>query len=161
MRCPTGSRGVVSRAHAHRRTRARIATPAFIRAGLVCASLSLAALTAAACSRGETTEAGAVGTTGAGAPLGISVAQTYVTIENRTTLPLVEGVIELMPGGVLQPFRTPLTRIEAGDKRDFVLNNFRSADGTPFRRGATRARTVRVTATDVTGNKYEQTAPFN
>lgn len=128
----------------------------FVRIAL---SLSLAASAFAACSTGPQAEAGSVATSGA-EPLGISVSSTHLTIENRAGLPLLEGQILIVPRGVAPQFSVPLPRIEGNQKRDIVLSDFRSRDGTPFRRGITRARAVRVIATDISGKKYEHEVPF-
>ena len=117
----------------------------------------LALFTAAGCSRGG----GAVATAGSNAAVGIEVAQTYVTLENRTGSPLVEGQLEIRPVGILPPFKALLPRIETGAKREIPLNAFRGNDGSPFSRQITRARSVRVTAKDVTGKVYENEVPFN
>jgi len=122
-------------------------------------SLFVAASTLAACSSGPQAEAGSVATGGA-EPLGISLSSTHLTVENRSGVPLLEGEILIVPRGVAPPFSVPLPRIEASQKRDIVLSDFRSRDGTPFRRGINRSRAVRVIATDVSGRKYEQEIPF-
>lgn len=122
-------------------------------------SLSLAASALAACSPGPQAEAGSVATSGS-EPLGISVSSTHLTVENRAGVPLLEGQILIVPRGVAPPFTVPLPRIEGNQKRDIVLSDFRSRDGTPFRRGITRTRAVRIVATDITGKKYEQEVPF-
>jgi hypothetical protein len=122
--------------------------------------LSLAALPLAACSSGDSAEAGAVGTS-ASDPLGVTFSQMYLTIENRTGVPIVEGELQIVPRGVMAPFRTRLPRIEGSQKRELPYSQFLSRDGTPFRRGLTRTRNVRIIATDVTGKKYEQEVPFD
>lgn len=122
-------------------------------------SVSLAASVLAACSSGPEAEAGSIATSGA-EPLAITVSPTHVTIENRSGAPLLEGQVLIVPRGVAPPFTAALPRIEGSQKRDIALSDIRSRDGTPFRRGVTRARLVRVVATDVTGKKYEQEIPF-
>ncbi len=52
------------------------------------------------------------------APVGFTTSQTYITIENRSGNALAEGLIELVPSGVLAPFRRELPRVESGAKRD-------------------------------------------
>ena len=46
------------------------------------------------------------------APVGITVSQTYLTIANRSGSAIADGQIELVPAGVLAPYRmqmdTPL-----------------------------------------------------
>ena len=122
--------------------------------------VSLAALVTAACTSGETAEAGAVGTT-AGEPLVVTFSQTYLTLENRSGVPIVDGEIQIVPRGVMPPFRTRLARLEGSQRVELPYSQFYSRDGTPFRRGITRTRTVRVTATDVAGKKLEMAVPFD
>jgi len=126
---------------------------------VVAVCLFLAPFTLAGCSSGESAEAGAVGTTAAG-PLGVSVSSTYLTIENRAGVPLVDTKVEIIPRGLRPPFRTTVARLEASAKRDLPFRDFRSADGTPFQRGMLRTRTLKITATDVSGNSIEQEMPF-
>lgn len=135
--------------------------PLRFRGFVVVGSVLLAASSVAGCSSGDRAEAGAVGTTSGNEPLAVTFSQTYISIENRTGVPLVEGEIQIVPRGVMAPFRTRLPRIETSQKRDLMFNTFHSKDGTPFRRGVARVREVRITATDVAGKKIEQQVPFD
>ena len=47
------------------------------------------------------------------APIDVVVSQTYLTIGNKAGSALVDGTIELVPSGVLAPYRTPLPRVES------------------------------------------------
>jgi hypothetical protein len=124
--------------------------------------LTLAALPLAACSSsGDSAEAGAVGTSNANDPLVVTFSQTFLTIENRSGVPIVDGELQIVPRGVMPPFRNRLPRIEGSQKRELPFNQFYSRDGTPFRRGVTRTRSVRITATDITGKKIEQEVEFD
>lgn len=127
---------------------------------LIASSLALAALTLSACSSGDTAEAGAVGTTATG-PLGITFSSTYLTLENRAGVPIVDARLEIVPRGVRPPFRTTVPRIEGSAKHDVPFNLFRTADGTTFGRGNFRTRTLKVVATDVTGKVIELEVPFD
>ncbi len=137
MRCPFGSRGLA-----------------------LLVSLLLAAFFTAACS-GGTTEAGSSGTTGSGTdgPFLIALEQTYMTIENRSGAPIVNGTVTIMTGSLRPPFTMALPRLENQDKRDFPLRNFRGKDGTEFSRRVARAQRIRITAVDVAGKKYEMEVP--
>lgn len=111
---------------------------------------------------------GALSTSGCGAsaqdpnaPVGFTTSQTYITIENRSGSALAEGMIELVPSGVLAPFRRELPRLESGAKRDVSYDLFSGAGGSRFRPGVTRIRAVRITAKDVAGKTYKVEAPFN
>jgi hypothetical protein len=95
------------------------------------------------------------------APVGFTTSQTYITIENRSGSALAEGMIELVPSGVLAPFRRELPRMESGAKRDMSYDLFSGAGGSRFRPGVTRIRSVRITAKDVAGKTYKVEAPFN
>jgi hypothetical protein len=104
---------------------------------------------------------GAAGTAGtADAPIGITIANTYVTVENRTGAPLLEGEMVIDQLGVRPPFRATFPRLENGSARDFTLNTFRAADGTLFNRTIARARSLKITAKDASGKPYEQEVPF-
>ena len=118
----------------------------------------LLAFCTASCSGGSP-EADATG--GGPAPFAITVSQTYLTVENHTGDAVVSGAIEIIPVGILPPFRTQLPRLEAGGKRDVLLNTFKGGDGTPFNRNIARARQVKVTAKDRAGKTYEYAVPFN
>jgi hypothetical protein len=95
------------------------------------------------------------------APVGFTTSQTYITIENRSGNALAGGLIELVPSGVLAPFRRELPRLESGAKRDVSYDLFSGAGGSRFRPGVTRIRAVRITAKDVSGKTYKIEAPFD
>ena len=69
------------------------------------------------------------------APVGFTTSQTYITIENRSGNALAEGLIELVPSGVLAPYRRELPRMESGAKRDVSYDLFSGAGGSRFRPG--------------------------
>jgi hypothetical protein len=94
------------------------------------------------------------------APLGVTVSQTYLTIANRSGSAIADGQIELVPAGVLAPYRMQMPRIESGATRDVQLDQFSGVGGSRFRRGVARMRVVRITATDMTGKTYKQEVPF-
>jgi hypothetical protein len=95
------------------------------------------------------------------APVGITVSQTYLTIANRSGSAFADGQIELVPSGVLAPYRMQMPRIESGANRDVQLDQFAGVGGARFRRGVTRIKSVRITATDMTGKTYKQEVPFD
>ena len=95
------------------------------------------------------------------APVGFTTSQTYITIENRSGNALAEGLIELVPSGVLAPFRRELPRLESGAKRDVSYDLFSGAGGARFRPDVTRIKLVRITAKDIAGKTYKVEAPFN
>lgn len=134
--------------------------PFRVRASTLRVALTLLALCTAGACAGNPEGAAAAGTAGSDARFVIEVSQTYITIENRTGAPLAGGQMELIPRGVLPPFRSTLPRLENGAKRDIQLNTFRAADGTTFNRNLARARTVKVTAKDQSGKEYTFETPF-
>ena len=93
--------------------------------------------------------------------MGVKVEQTYLTIVNRSGSAFADGQIELVPSGVLAPYKMQMPRIESGANRDVQLDQFAGVGGARFRRGVTRIRAVRITATDMTGKTYKQEVPFN
>ena len=95
------------------------------------------------------------------APVGSTTSQTYITIENRSGSALAEGLIELVPSGVLAPYRRELPRLESGAKRDLPYDLFTGAGGARFRPEGTRIKAVRTTAKDIAGKTYKIEAPFN
>ena len=95
------------------------------------------------------------------APVGVKVEQTYLTITNRSGSAFADGQIELVPSGVLAPYKMQMPRIESGANRDVQLDQFAGVGGARFRRGVTRIKLVRITATDMTGKTYKQEVPFN
>jgi hypothetical protein len=95
------------------------------------------------------------------APVGITVSENYVTIVNRTGSAIADGQIELVPSGVLAPYKLAMPRIESGADRDISFDLFAGVGGARFRRGVTRMKSVRVTATDIAGNKYQEEVPFD
>ena len=136
MCCPFGSRGLA-----------------------LLVSILLAALLTAACS-GSKSEAGSSGTTGADGPFAIALEQTYLTVENRSGSPIINGTVSIMTGSLRPPFTMALPRLENLDKRDFPLRNFRGNDGTEFSRQVARVQRIRITAVDLAGKKYEMDVPI-
>lgn len=131
-----------------------------LRVSILRAIVTLFVLCAAACG-GNPESAGAAGTAGtADAPIAVTIENTYVTVENRTGVPLLNGEMVIDQIGVRPPFRANLPRLENGMVRDFTLNTFRTADGTVFNRTIARARSLKLTAKDVNGKTYEQEIPF-
>lgn len=133
--------------------------PSRVRASTLRAALTFVALSSAACSGGNP-EAGAAGTSGASAPFAVQVSGTYIAVENRTGAPVAGGQVEIIPAGVMPPFKAALPRLENGARREVMLNTFRATDGTLFNRGIVRARRVKITAKDANGGLHEQEVPF-
>jgi hypothetical protein len=94
------------------------------------------------------------------ASLVLSVAGSDVVLENQTGQSLVKGEIVIMPQGIGRPYIYNLPRMVTGQKQSFVLSRFRMNDGTPYRVGFTKAKSVKVTASDVMGKTYTREIPF-
>lgn len=105
-------------------------------------------------------ESGTVGSSGA-SQAGIAIEQTssYLTIENRAGLPLVDVRIVLKAANGLS-FSASIPRLETGAKRDFSFADLRSNDGTSFSPRWQRPREIVVTATDLVAKKYQLTVPW-
>jgi len=117
---------------------------------------------AAACSvtNSAQRESGTVGSSGA-SPAAIAVVTTpsFLTIENRAGLPLVDIKIDLQSASGMS-FSTSVSRLETGAKRDLPLSDLRASDGTSFSPRWQRPKQVVLTATDFVGKKYELTTPW-
>ena len=121
--------------------------------GRVALTLLLAGLAAAGCGRALDDDPNS--------PVAVTVEQTYLTVSNKSGSALVDGTIELVPSGVLAPYKMSLPRVESGSSRQVMLEFFSGAGGARFRRGATRIRSVRLTAVDNTGKTHKREVPFN
>jgi hypothetical protein len=90
----------------------------------------------------------------ANAPILVQTTQLFVTVENKAGAPLVNVTVAVVPVSGPQ-FTRLVSRMENGEKRDISLNEFASRDGTTFSLRAMRAKSVRVTADDVSNKKYD------
>lgn len=134
--------------------------PLRVRASILRVTFASLALSATVACSGASSESGAVGTTGADAPLGLEISQAYITVENRTGKALLGGQLEILQAGSRPPFKSNLPRLESGASRQIALNTFRAFDGSVFSRGITRTRSLTITAKDLGGNEYQQEFPF-
>jgi len=115
-----------------------------------------------ACSSTGTTEAGALGTSGA-EPTTIAIDtsnQFVVAVTNNAGQPLQDVRIAIQPVGTAPPFTATIRRLENSERRELSLTEFRSNDGTTFSPRVYRARQVTVTGTDLVGKKHELTKPW-
>jgi hypothetical protein len=94
------------------------------------------------------------------ASLVVEVSGSSVSLENQTGVSLARGEISIIPEGIPRPYVMNFSYMSSGQKRTFPLNSFRTSDGTPFRQSIATGRSVKVTATDVTGKTYEREVPF-
>jgi len=134
---------------------------AWRRRPFLAASILAAGWVAAACSsaRGGS-ESGAVGSSGA-TPSAVAIEKTssYLTIENRAGLPLVDISVAVQTTNGMS-FRTMIGRLETSAKREISYADLRSTDGTTFSPQWQRPARIAVTATDVVGKKYDLTVPW-
>lgn len=115
---------------------------------------------ATACAPTSGRESGTVGSSGAaGAAIGVEQTSSYLTIENRAGMPLVDIRITLKTANGLS-FTTSLPRLESGAKRDLPYEGLRSNDGTSFSPRWQKPREIAVTAADLVAKKYELTIPW-
>ena len=96
----------------------------------------------------------------ANAPFTITYSETYLTVRNQLGSAITKGQIELVPSGVLAPFRASLPRIEPGASRDIRFNQFGGTGGARFDRRSTRIKFVRVAATDSLGTTHKRDIRF-
>ncbi len=93
------------------------------------------------------------------AAIAVATTPSYVTIENRAGLPLVDLNIAVRSTTGLS-FGISISRLESSEKRELGVGTLRSRDGTEFNPRFQRPVEVRVTATDLVGKKYEVSAPW-
>jgi len=133
------------------------------RRGLLVTLVVLAAGAGAiACSDAITrqSETGAVGSSGtAAAAIGVVTSASFLTVENRAGLPLVDVEISLKATNGLS-FSKSISRLETSAKRDLSLAELRSNDGTTFNTRFQKPKEVVVKATDLVGKKYDVTVPW-
>ena len=93
------------------------------------------------------------------APLFLSTTPTSVTLRNQTGLPLTDVKIVVVPYGPVQ-FAASFSRLEATDRRELALGDFRSSDGSPLNPRFIKPRSVRATAKDIVGKSYDVEVPW-
>lgn len=93
-------------------------------------------------------------------PVLIEVNSTFITLQNRAGLPLTEVTVAVIPYSRTE-FTRFLPRLESGEKRDVMMSELSSRDGTTFSPRVVKARSVRVTGVDVVGKQYEVEVPWN
>ena len=122
-------------------------------AGLLAAGWLLSA-----CANTATSEAGALGTSGAEpSAITLQTSNQSVTVTNNAGKPIEDVLIAIQCVGTTPPFTSTLRRMENAETREISLSQFRSKDGTTFSPRFTKARQVTVTATDIVGKKHEVT----
>jgi phosphoheptose isomerase len=125
-------------------------------AGLLAAGWLLSA-----CANTATSEAGALGTSGAEpSVIALQTSNQSVIVTNNAGKPIEDVLIAIQPVGIAPPFTLTVRRMENAEKRDISVVQFRSNDGTTFSPRLYKPRQVTVTATDIVGKKHEITKPW-
>jgi hypothetical protein len=121
---------------------------------LVASALGVASLLVTACST-----PGAAQATNADAPVTIEAHQTFISLQNRAGLPLTDIKLSVIPYSRTE-FTKSFARMENGESREISLSDLSSRDGTPFNPRIVKAKSVRLSATDVVGKHYDLEVPW-
>jgi hypothetical protein len=97
----------------------------------------------------------------ADSPLGIKVAQSFMTIQNKSGTPLTDVTIAIVPVGRQTEYRKFYGRIETSQNLDVSVGEFRGADGTPFSLRVVKPRSIKIKASTMAGKKYDVELPWN
>lgn len=93
-------------------------------------------------------------------PLEVQVSQLFISVANKSSGPLIDVRVTLVPSGRMVEFTATYNRLEPGQRRNFSYNDLKSRDGTQFNMRLHRPRAVRVTATDGQKTPYEIELPW-
>lgn len=93
-------------------------------------------------------------------PVFIQLNSSFITVQNRAGLPLTEVKVAVVPYSRTE-FTKFVPRLESGEKRDIMMGELSSRDGTVFSPRVVKAKAIRVTATDVVGKQYDVEVPWN
>jgi len=127
-----------------------------------CLTLAIAGLAmgvvlgAVACGGGGASSSGAAGP----ALIGVEISQIYLTVTNKSGRALNDVRVFIVPVGGATLFSARVGRMEQGEQRDLSLGQFQGRDGTPFDRRTVRAKTVRVSGTDLDAKTVEVEVPW-
>ena len=116
--------------------------------------LAMSAWLAAGCS-----ERGSAEKLAEDAPLLVSTTSTAVAVLNRAGLPLTDVKMVIVPYGPVV-FEKSIARLEATERREVALGEFRSGDGAALNLRFVKPKSVRVSARDVVGKSYEVELPW-
>lgn len=85
-----------------------------------------------------------------------------ISIENRAEQPLTGVTLTVIPFGKsgASEYSKSLSGLRMMERRDVLLGDLASAEGTRFNVMLTRPRLVRVTATDAVGRQYDVEMPW-
>ncbi len=111
--------------------------------------VAIAAMTVTGCGRNRETVQAATNE-----PIGIEPSNLFITLENRAGTPLTDLNVAIV-AVTSQRFTKRLERLEDAARQDISLSDFSGADGTGFNLRFNTPKRVQVTATDLTGKKYD------
>jgi hypothetical protein len=134
-------------------TRFRLRHDRLARIVILC-TLGAASLFAAACS-----EKGSAQQVDANAPVTIEVHQTLITLQNRAGLPLTDIKLAVIPYSRTE-FTKSFARMENSERREIMMSELFSRDGTPFNPRMVKAKLVRLSAVDAVGKHYDLEVPW-
>jgi hypothetical protein len=124
-------------------------------AGPLISILLIGTASTTGCARGESTPDAAT----AEVPFEVEVSQLFVTVVNRSTRPITDIRVTIVPAGPLR-FTSEYSRLDPGARRAFSLGSFRARDNTPLNLRVVRPRSVLVEATDGDGEEHQLRLPW-
>jgi len=89
----------------------------------------------------------------------VSATATAVAVQNQAGLPLTDVKLVIVPYGPVA-FEKSFARLEATERREVSLGEFRSSDGAALNMRFVKPRTVRASARDVVGKSYAVEIPW-
>jgi hypothetical protein len=120
-------------------------------------SIALLCCLLPACSNGTVDQA--IGTAQENQQIVISTSASSITIENQVGRPLLDVRVTVPANRAEGPFFALVPTVDAGERREIPLGQFRTEDGTLLGGGSSGPADVRVTARDTLGNSYDVTRP--
>jgi hypothetical protein len=121
---------------------------------IIASALGAASLPAAACSQQGSAQAPKAET-----PVTIEIHQTLISLQNRAGLPLTDIKLSVIPYSRTE-FTKSFARMENAESREIAMSDLSSRDGTPFNPRIVKAKSVRLSATDVVGKRYDLEVPW-
>lgn len=94
------------------------------------------------------------------APIRVTVAPTFISVENQSGAALSDIEVKIIPYGAATEFRVMVYRMGNAEKRDFRLGDFRGGDGTPFNARVVRVKSVVVLGKDMDDNVVQVEVPW-
>lgn len=95
----------------------------------------------------------------ADSPILVEVSQNSVIVQNKAGMALADVSLSIVTYTPVD-YSKRIPRIENTERRQILLGDFRSPDGSPFS-GRIRAKALRLRAKDVAGKTYEFEVPWS